>query len=50
MILRLRLGNARDGFLRDDENVSGSFRVDVVESQYEVILGSIDIILGEVDR
>ena len=38
MILRLRFGNARDGFLRDDENVRGSLRVNVVEGQYEVVL------------
>ncbi len=38
MILRLRLGNARDGFLRDDENMRGRVRIDVIEGQYEVIL------------
>ncbi len=38
MILRLRFGNARDGFLRDDENVLGRLRVDVIEGENKVVL------------
>ena len=38
MIFRLGFGNARDGFLRDNENVDGCLRVNVIESDNKVIL------------
>ena len=38
MIFRLGLGNSRDGFLGDNENVRGRLWVDVIEGQHQVVL------------
>ena len=38
MIIGFSFGDSRDGFLRDDQDMRGSLRFDVLESQDQVIL------------